>query len=262
MEVSTDTTISASTGVSHIPHQSLTASPNEDPKQQSLGAGDGGRVPDPGPGIEPRASGHSSHANDAKSSTEMTASSPGACPSGFATKADSAVRVEIPVWNGHHADYSALSTIPNPNTGMAKSVNLDGGDVSQQSDAAPPAKKRKLSPASREAREQEKLLKQQEKEAKERQKAEEKARRDEERRAKEQEKQRRDAEREEERRVKEDEKKKRDAEREEERKRREEKKRVKDEEKAARDEEKRKKEEEKSKKERVSCLFVRLNYAF
>ncbi|KAE8372537.1 chromatin assembly factor 1 subunit A-domain-containing protein [Aspergillus bertholletiae] len=121
----------------------------------------------------------------------------------------------------------------------------------------PAAKKRKLSPASKEARKQEseakqqgkeakqkqeKEARQQEKEAKERQKLEEKAKKEEERRVKE-----------EERKVKEEEKKKRDAEREEERKRKEEKKKAKEEEKAAKDEEKRKKEaakeEEKRKKE-------------
>lgn len=93
------------------------------------------------------------------------------------------------------------------------------------------SKKRKLSPARKEAR-------QQEKEAKDRQKMDEKAK-------KEEEKKKREAEREEEKRVKEGEKKKREAEREE-------KKRVKEEEKAAKEEEKRIKEEEKEKKARVS----------
>ncbi|KAK6820383.1 hypothetical protein RU639_007378 [Aspergillus parasiticus] len=107
---------------------------------------------------------------------------------------------------------------------------------------APAAKKRRLSPANKETKQQEKEAKQQEKEAKERQRLEEKAKKEEEKRVKEEEK-----------RVKEEEKKKRDAEREEERKRKEEKKKAKEEERAAKEEEKRKKEaakeEEKRKKE-------------
>ncbi|KAB8265529.1 chromatin assembly factor 1 subunit A-domain-containing protein [Aspergillus pseudonomiae] len=108
----------------------------------------------------------------------------------------------------------------------------------------PAAKKRKLSPASKEAKQQEKEAKQLEKETKERQRLEEKAKKEEEKR------------------VKEEEKKKRDAEREEERKRKEEKKKAKEEEKAAKEEERKKKEaakeeekrakeEEKKKKERA-----------
>ncbi|KAL4886309.1 chromatin assembly factor 1 subunit A-domain-containing protein [Aspergillus karnatakaensis] len=90
----------------------------------------------------------------------------------------------------------------------------------------PAAKKRKLTPAEKEA-------KQQEKEAKERQKQEEKTKKDEEKAKKE------------------EEKRKKDAEKEEERKKKEEKKKAKDEEKAAKEEERRKKEEEKTKKERA-----------
>lgn len=104
--------------------------------------------------------------------------------------------------------------------------------------AGPAAKKRKLSPASREA-------KQQEKEAKEKARLEERAKKEEERRAREEEKRKREAEREEE-------KKKR----EEKRKAREEEKAAKEEEKrkkeAAKEEERRKKEEDRLKKERVS----------
>ncbi|EAU31210.1 conserved hypothetical protein [Aspergillus terreus NIH2624] len=103
--------------------------------------------------------------------------------------------------------------------------------------AGPAAKKRKLSPASREA-------KQQEKEAKEKARLEERAKKEEERRAREEEKRKREAEREEE-------KKKR----EEKRKAREEEKAAKEEEKrkkeAAKEEERRKKEEDRLKKERA-----------
>ncbi|EZF29592.1 hypothetical protein H101_06742 [Trichophyton interdigitale H6] len=94
---------------------------------------------------------------------------------------------------------------------------------------ANPNKKRKLSPAS--------------KEAKEKQKAEEKAKKEAERKAKEEEKRKRDEEKEEERKLKEKEKKKREEEREEKR-------RQKEEEKQAKEDEKRKKEEEKQRKER------------
>ncbi|KAK2798100.1 hypothetical protein FQN51_007919 [Onygenales sp. PD_10] len=111
-----------------------------------------------------------------------------------------------------------------------------------------PGKKRKLSPASKEAREKEKEAKAQEKEAKEKQRAEEKARKEEEKKKREEEKRKRD-----------EEKKKKDEEREEERKKREEKKKVKDEERLAREEEKKKKEQEKMKKEKSQ---MRLNAFF
>ncbi|EEH42682.1 uncharacterized protein PADG_07502 [Paracoccidioides brasiliensis Pb18] len=102
------------------------------------------------------------------------------------------------------------------------------------SPSVPNNKKRKLSPAT-------KLAKAQEKEAKERRRAEEKAK-------KEEEKKRREEER-----------KKKEEEKEEERKKKEEKKRTKDEERLAREEEKRKKDEEKTKKERSQ---MRLNAFF
>lgn len=110
-----------------------------------------------------------------------------------------------------------------------------------ESASTPAAKKRKLSPASQDA-------KQQEKEARERQKLEEKAKKEEEKRVKAEEKKKRDEEREEEKRQKEEEKKKREAEREEKRKAKDEEKAAKE---AAKEEEKKRKEEEKLKKERV-----------
>lgn len=137
----------------------------------------------------------------------------------------------------HHVQSSVLQTSsvsspPRP-ARAGSTANHDGS-------VAPATKKRKLSPASQQA-------KQQEKEAKERLKNEEKQRKEEEKRN-----------REEEKRLKEEEKKKREAEREEERKHREEKKKAKEEEKAAREaakeEEKQRKEEEKLKKEKVSIL--------
>lgn len=125
---------------------------------------------------------------------------------------------------------SILATISPPN-----STTPTGSSTQPPSDAAPASaqKKRKLSPASKEA-------KRIEKEAKEKQKLEEKAKKDEEK-----------AKKEEERRQKEEERKKRDAEREEERKKKEEKKKLKEEERLAKEEERKKKEEEKMKKERV-----------
>lgn len=139
------------------------------------------------------------------------------------------VRVEIP-----------LSSIPTPNTNSEQGLPPSTPQHSTSANA-PAAKKRKLSPSSKEA-------KQQEKEAKERQRNEERVKKEEEKAKKEEEKAK-----------KEEEKKKKEAEREEEKKKRdaekEEKKRVKDEERAVKEEEKRKREEEKSKKERV-CLFL------
>lgn len=125
---------------------------------------------------------------------------------------------------------SVLATISTPNSTTSVQQPAGAGAASAQ-------KKRKLSPASKEA-------KRIEKEAKEKQKLEEKAKKEEEKRQKE------------------EEKKKRDAEREEERKKKEEKKKLKEEERLAKEEEKKKKEEEKMKKEKVSnsnCLFFSLS---
>ncbi|KAK2811480.1 hypothetical protein FQN50_002103 [Emmonsiellopsis sp. PD_5] len=132
------------------------------------------------------------------------------------------------------------STAPSPGSGFTMPV---------------PGKKRKLSPASKEAREKEKEAKAQEKEVKEKQRAEEKVRKEEEKKKREEEKKKR----EEEKRKRDEEKKKKDEEREEERKKREEKKKVKDEERLAREEEKKKKEQEKIKKEKSQ---MRLNAFF
>lgn len=107
--------------------------------------------------------------------------------------------------------------------------------------STPATKKRKLSAASKDA-------KQQEKEGRERQRLEEKAKKEEEKRLKTEEKKKRDEEREEEKRLKEEEKKKREAEREEKRKAKDEERAAKE---AAKEEEKRRKEEERLKKERV-----------
>ncbi|EQL33381.1 hypothetical protein, variant [Blastomyces dermatitidis ATCC 26199] len=145
-------------------------------------------------------------------------------------------------------DPSILSPIPLPNC-------IDNIQTQSQTPpplpATPPAasgfvlpnnnKKRKLSPASNQARALEK-------EMKEKQRAEEKAKKEEERRRKE-----------EERKKKEEEKKKRDEEREEERRKREEKKKAKDEERLAREEEKKKRDEERMRKEKSQ---MRLNAFF
>lgn len=150
---------------------------------------------------------------------------------------------EAPVQNTKEATLGR--SVPSPGS---THLSTDAGA------GAPAAKKRKLSPASKEAKQQEKEAKQQEKEAKQQEKE-----------AKERQRLEEKAKKEEEKRVKEEEKKKRDAEREEERKRKEEKKKAKEEERAAKEEEKRKKEaakeeekrkkeEEKLKKERVSFL--------
>lgn len=130
-------------------------------------------------------------------------------------------------------DMSSLPTHPQqPGAGTPVHHDVSG---------TPAAKKRKLSPASQQA-------KQQEKEAKERERLQEKQRKEEEKRMKEEEKKKREAAREEEKRLKEEERKKREAEREEKRKAKEEEKAAKE---AVKEEEKRRKEEEKLKKERV-----------
>jgi chromatin assembly factor 1 subunit A len=136
--------------------------------------------------------------------------------------------------DGHSSvNIASLAAPAHSNTGEGNtSIPITNmGQTQSQADAPSAAKKRKLSPAEREA-------KQQEKEAKERQKLEEKARKDEERAKKE------------------EEKRKREAEKEEERKKREEKRKARDEERAAREEEKRKKDEEKLKKERVGSIVL------
>ncbi|KAE8416385.1 chromatin assembly factor 1 subunit A-domain-containing protein [Aspergillus pseudocaelatus] len=138
---------------------------------------------------------------------------------------------EAPVQNTKEATLGR--SIPSPGS---THLSTDAGA------GAPATKKRKLSPASKDAKQQEKEAKQQEKEAKQQEKD-----------AKERQRLEEKAKKEEEKRVKEEEKKKRDVEREEERKRKEEKRKAKEEEKAAKEEEKRKKEaakeEEKRKKE-------------
>lgn len=134
--------------------------------------------------------------------------------------------VEIPVMQN---DQSVAST--------SQQVG-SGSPTNSHATITPATKKRKLSPASQQA-------KQQEKEEKERQKAEERHKKEEEKR------------------LKEEEKKKREAEREEEKKKREEKKKAKEEEKAAKEaakeEEKRRKEEEKQKKEKVHIVRASLS---
>ncbi|RJE18942.1 hypothetical protein PHISCL_08711 [Aspergillus sclerotialis] len=185
-------------------------------------------------------------------STEILPGNPGDTVEPKSNIEECAIRVEIPAQRTHVE--TPLNAIPNPNT------NLDNSHSATVTAAGPAAKRRKLSPASREAKEQERLAKQLERE---RLKAEEKAKKEAERRAKEEEKKRKDAEKEEEKKrreaEREEERKKKDAEREEERKRREEKKRLKDEERAAKEDEKRKKEEEKLKKERAQ---MKLNSFF
>ncbi|KAJ5176800.1 uncharacterized protein N7482_002677 [Penicillium canariense] len=130
-----------------------------------------------------------------------------------------------------------------------------GSPTKSDLDSAPAAKKRKLSPASKDAKQQEKEAREHQKLEEKAKKDEEKARKEEEKRLRVEEKKKRDTEREEEKRVKEEERKKREAEREEEKRLRDEKKKAKDEEKAAKEaakeEEKRRREEEKLKKERA-----------
>ncbi|EPS34561.1 hypothetical protein PDE_09525 [Penicillium oxalicum 114-2] len=135
---------------------------------------------------------------------------------------------------------STPACIPSVENGNSRQLG-SGSPAKTDQASAPASKKRKLSPSSLDA-------KQQEKEARERQKLEEKAKKDEEKRIKAEEKKKREEEREEERRLKEEERKKREAEREEKRKAKDEEKAAKE---AAKEEEKKRKEEEKLKKERA-----------
>lgn len=148
---------------------------------------------------------------------------------------------------------SLSASVPDADLTPSASHPITGpAGMSTAATASPAAKKRKLSPASKEAKQQEKEAKERQKLGEKAKKEEEKARKEEEKAKKEEEKRKREAEKEEEKRAKEEEKKKREAEKEEERKKKEEKRKAKEEEKAAKEEEKRKKDEEKSKKERVS----------
>ncbi|KAE8144436.1 chromatin assembly factor 1 subunit A-domain-containing protein [Aspergillus avenaceus] len=133
---------------------------------------------------------------------------------------------------------SATGEEGSKNTTLADSPGPTGDSaMAHLTTDSPASKKRKLSPASKDAKQQEKEARLQEKEAKERQRLEEKAKREEEKRVRDEEKKKREADREEKRKAREDEKAARDEER-----------RKKE---AAKEEEKRKKEEEKLKKERA-----------
>ncbi|KAL2825928.1 chromatin assembly factor 1 subunit A-domain-containing protein [Aspergillus cavernicola] len=143
-------------------------------------------------------------------------------PSNMTTAATTSWSISIP---------TGVENLHSPSVNMGQ--HSQPGDAGAGAGTLPATKKRKLSPTSRDA-------KQQDKEAKERQKLEEKTKKDEEKAKKEEEKAKKD-----------EEKRQRDAEKEEERKKREEKKKAKEEEKVAKDEEKRKKEEERLKKARA-----------
>lgn len=155
------------------------------------------------------------------------------------------VSVEVPVQGCAQASMSQsvqqTSTIDMSSISSQPQHLGPGTAVYNDVSGTPTAKKRKLSPASQQA-------KQQEKEVKERERVQEKQRKEDEKRLKEEEKKKREAAREEEKRLKEEERKKREAEREEKRRAKEEGKAAKE---AAKEEEKRRKEEEKLKKERV-----------
>lgn len=233
------------TGVFPVPQQSSPTMPPES-RKRSIHNIDDPQIPSNRSNEDNAANDHPSNESPAlpAPSTEALPEKPSDTVEPNPT-GDCAFSVEIPVQRTEVE--TPLNAIPNPNTNSHDSRSPSG------TAAEPAAKRRKLSPASKEAKEQERIAKQLERE---RQKAEEKAKKEAERRAKEEEKKRKETEKEEEKKrkeaEKEEERKKKDAEREEERKRREEKKKLKDEEKAAREDEKRKREEEKLKKERVS----------
>ncbi|EAW14734.1 putative chromatin assembly factor 1 subunit A [Aspergillus clavatus NRRL 1] len=250
MEISMDN----SSGLSPLPPQTYAASPTGSRKRsvqeidtstgspesrKSLKIGDHenqeNRDPSishsPTPSIATKTS--NTHTDSSSLSGPHLASTPGS-PHAGATNTQNTAQQSTPVG-------SVSVTIPVSRTMMdSYSSNTQPSTPNTNDASTPPVKKRKLSPASKEAKQQEKAAKQQEKEAKQQEKE-----------AKERQRLEEKAKKEEEKRIKEEEKKKREAEREEERKRRDEKKKLKEEEKAAKDEEKRKKEEEKLKKERA-----------
>ncbi|KAJ5573824.1 uncharacterized protein N7459_008251 [Penicillium hispanicum] len=158
--------------------------------------------------------------------------------------------VEIPVQKINLEDYPPAFSPPVDATSPSLRPKKEAVQPSPiKSDmSTPTAKKQKVSPAGKEAKQQEKETKERQKLEEKLRKDEEKAKKEEEKRLKADEKKKRDAEREEEKRLKEEEKKKREAEREEKKKAKEEEKAAKE---AAKEDEKRRKEEEKLKKERA-----------
>lgn len=191
---------------------------------------------------------------------------PSTLPSKDVTTLHPSVTVEVPSHPGKTGHVFPVDNTSLASTAVGDTVTMTSRNADE---AAAANKKRKLSPATKDA-------KQQEKETKERQRLEEKVKKDEEKQMRADEKKKRDAEREEEKRLREEEKKKRDAEREEEKRlkeeekkkreaEREEKRKAKEEEKAtkeaAKEDEKRRKEEEKQKKERV-CVSLQLCLVF
>lgn len=223
--------------------QSIPTSPSLGPRKRSIHDVDGAAMPLPSPKRH-----LTDYLGENQENRDPTLPTPNKDTQSPSSK--HSVSVEFPV---EHSDQNTVSEpVQSSTVEISSAPTHPGPQPTMESPAkpdestAPAAKKRKLSLASQQA-------KQQEKEVKERQRVEEKLK-------KEEEKKKRDAAREEEKRLKEEEKRKREAEREEERKQREEKKKAKEEERAvkeaAKEEEKRRKEEEKMKKERVSAIEV------
>lgn len=228
--------------LSPMPAQSVPASPSLGPRKRSIHEVDGAGNPSP----SPKRSFPDTSTENQENRDPSLPLHPKEPPSPSSRQS---FVVEIPTMNIDRVSPVAPTGGASVQSNPTQQVG-DGSSTKSDTSLIPAAKKRKLSPASQQA-------KQQEKEEKERQKAEEKHKKEEDKRLKEEEKK---AAKEEEKRLKEEEKKKREAEREEEKKQREEKKKAKEEEKAAKEaakeEEKRRKEEEKQKKEKVCTIEV------
>lgn len=217
--------------------QPVPVSPSLDSKKRSFHEVDSSEMPPPSP-KHPLAGDPSENRENCDPSVPLQ--NKNSAPSGKGQL----VSVEIPSSGcalGSTSETVQRSTIDMSTLPSHPQHSGAGPPVQNDVPGHPAPKKRKLSPASQQA-------KQQEKEVKERERLLEKQRKEEEKRLKEEDRKKREAAREQEKRLKEEERKKRDAEREEKRKAREEEKAAKE---AAKEEDKRRKEEEKLKQEKV-----------
>ncbi|KAJ5649738.1 uncharacterized protein N7484_003461 [Penicillium longicatenatum] len=204
------------------------ASPASSPRKRSIHEVDGATFPSVGPKRALTAFGENNQENhDPTSGPHKDATQ--ICDKDLSTS-QSSPQVVIPIKT---SDQSPVAPTIETTLVPSKPVDEPNQGSPVKSDMTV-AKKRKLSPAS--------------KETKEKQRLEERAKKEEEKRVKEEEKKKREAEREEEKRLKEEEKRKREAEREEKKKAKEEEKAAKE---VAKEDEKRRKVEAKLKKEKA-----------
>ncbi|KAJ6110359.1 hypothetical protein N7486_002594 [Penicillium sp. IBT 16267x] len=204
------------------------ASPASSPRKRSIHEVDGATLPSVGPKralktfTENNQENHDPTSGPHKDAIQLHDKEPAAVQSSPQVVIPVKTPDQFPVARTVETTLVPPNTVGEPNQGSPIKSDMTA------------AKKRKLSPAS--------------KEVKEKQRLEEKAKKEEEKRIKEEEKKKRDAEREEEKRLREEERKKREAEREEKKKAKEEEKAAKE---VAKEDDKRRKEEAKLKKERA-----------